>query len=101
MKKNPRISDFTVSDLIAKRKAKSPVFAAAFDEEMARYDLAQRLREARTSKKLTQEQLAKLAGTRQPNIARLESGRVLPHLDQLAKIARALGMRLELTLVEN
>ena len=100
-KKNPRISDYTLGQVIAEEKAKSPAFAAAFDEEMARLDLAQRLREARTRKKLTQEQLAKRAGTRQPNIARLESGRVLPHLDQLARIARALGLRLELTLVES
>lgn len=98
--KNPFISDNTLDDYIAAQKGKSPEFAASFDEETARLDLAQRLREARTRKKMTQEQLAKRAGIRQPGIARLESGRVLPHLDQLARIARALGLRLELHLVE-
>ena len=45
-------------------------------------------------------QLAALAGTKQPNIARLESGKVVPRLDFLEKVARALGGRLDIRLVE-
>lgn len=48
---------------------------------------------------LTQEQLAELVGTRQPGIARLESGASMPTLSFLRKVAAALGARLEVRLV--
>jgi hypothetical protein len=40
------------------------------------------------------------AGTKQPNIARLESGKVVPKLDFLEKVAHALGGRLDVRIVE-
>lgn len=44
---------------------------------------------------LTQDQLAELVGTRQPSIARLESGKVEPRLSFLRRVVEALGGRLE------
>ena len=44
--------------------------------------------------------VATLAGTKQPNIARLESGKVVPRLDFLEKVARALGGHLDVRIVE-
>lgn len=44
---------------------------------------------------LSQRQLAEMVGTRQPNIARLEAGDVLPTLGTLDRIADALGLKLE------
>jgi len=59
----------------------------------AKYDLAyevkQMLLEARALKGMTQGELAKRAGTQQSNIARAESGRWLPSLSFLARLARA------------
>jgi len=47
--------------------------------------------EARLRKGLTQEELAILVGTKQPGIARVESGSSLPSLGFLKKIAIAIG----------
>ncbi len=47
--------------------------------------------EARKSMKMTQEELAKRAGTRKSNISRLESGSYNPSLDFIIKIAKSLG----------
>lgn len=59
------------------------------------YDLAfevgQMITTARLIRGITQTTLAKLAGTKQPSIARIEDGRSLPSLRFLEKIAQALG----------
>jgi len=44
---------------------------------------------------LSQRRLAEIVGIRQPNIARLEAGDVLPTLGTLDRIADALGLTLE------
>lgn len=48
---------------------------------------------------LTQAQLANLVGTRQPSIARLESGEQKPSLSFLQRVAEALNARIEVRLV--
>jgi transcriptional regulator with XRE-family HTH domain len=48
---------------------------------------------------LTQAELAELVGTKQPSIARLESGAKEPTMGFLQKVAAALGYRLEVNLV--
>lgn len=50
--------------------------------------------EARLKSGLTQRQLADLVGTKQPSIARAESGSVLPGHNLLKKIALAIGATL-------
>src|SRR5260221_4366153 len=85
----------TIGEYIEDRKRRSPEFAEEFD----RLKLARQLRDARERAGLTQGELAARAGTKQPNIARLESGRVVPRLALLQKIARALGRRLDVRLV--
>ena len=48
---------------------------------------------------LTQEQLAERAGTKQPSIARLESGRMEPSLSFLRRVVEAMGGRLEVRIM--
>ncbi len=59
-------------------------------------DIACQVINARIKRGLTQEKLAKLIGTKQPAIARLEAGNVswLPSLEMLFKIANALDTKL-------
>ncbi|CZQ96701.1 Hypothetical protein Tpal_2041 [Trichococcus palustris] len=68
---------------------------ATFEDEynklQPRYELISQIIEARKSMKMTQEELAKRAGTRKSNISRLESGSYNPSLDFLIKIAKSLG----------
>ena len=52
------------------------------------------VREARRRSALTQQQLAELAGTTQSSIARLESGRTSPTLEQVQRLMRLAGFEL-------
>ncbi|MGI6250883.1 MAG: helix-turn-helix domain-containing protein [Anaerolineaceae bacterium] len=51
-------------------------------------------------KGLTQTELAKLAGTHQPAIARLEDGEDLPSLSFLRRVVEAMEGRLEVIISE-
>ena len=89
--KNPHVGK-TLRAYVAEQRAKSPAFATAFDQ----LELAQRLRDLREEHGLTQAELAKRAQTTQPVIARMESGRVVPRLDLLKKVAVAMGLALKI-----
>lgn len=57
--------------------------------------------QVRTEAGLSQAELAKLVGTSQPNIARLEDADYEGHsLSMLQKIAEALGKRIEIQMVD-
>ena len=64
-------------------------------KEYEKYDLAFEIGEtvidARVKGGVTQSELARLVGTKQPSIARLENGNTLPSLSFLERIARSLG----------
>ncbi|SFF14403.1 helix-turn-helix transcriptional regulator [Trichococcus pasteurii] len=66
-------------------------FQEEYDKLQPRYELISQIIETRKSMKMTQEELAKRAGTRKSNISRLESGSYNPSLDFLIKIAKGLG----------
>jgi len=70
----------------------NPEFVAAANELEPGYQIAR----LRIKRGLSQTQLAKLVGTRQPSIARLENGSSLPSLSFLERVARALDARIEL-----
>jgi ribosome-binding protein aMBF1 (putative translation factor) len=62
--------------------------------------VAKLIYEARTNAGLTQQQLADLVGTKQPDIARLEDADYRGHsLTMLNRIATALNQRLEISFV--
>ncbi len=52
------------------------------------------VREARRRAALTQRELANRAGTSQPGIARLESGRTSPSLEEVQRLMRLCGFEL-------
>ena len=55
-----------------------------------RYKIIAELIRMRIKNNLTQEQLAKKAGTQQSAVARIESGNVNPSIEQIDKLARAM-----------
>ncbi len=61
--------------------------------------IGERIREARTAKGLTQEQLAQVTGINQANISRLENGTANPSLRTLKRLAEGMGMELKLEFV--
>ncbi len=68
-------------------QVQDPEFVAALAEFEPAYQVAR----LRIMRGLTQEQLAELVGTRQPSIARLESGASTPTVSFLRWVAAALG----------
>lgn len=62
------------------------------------YALIEAVIAARIEKKMTQEELAELADTKQSNISRFESGNYNPSVEFLLKIAKALNKNLEIRL---
>ena len=60
--------------------------------------LGEVLKQAREEKNMTQKQLAEKIGTRQSNIARLESGNYNPSFQFLQRVAKALDKKLTFTL---
>lgn len=79
-----------------KEKLKDPEFAQAYEETNPGYQVAR----LRIRKGLTQTELAKLAGTHQPAIARLEDGEDLPSLSFLRRVVEAMEGRLEVIISE-
>lgn len=77
------------------REMKSPRFAAAFQKELSRIQLADQIAELREKRGWTQADLARKVGTTQSGIARLENPEYRSYsLKTLEKVARALGARL-------
>ena len=62
----------------------------SLEEDVARR-IGRRVRELREAKDLTTYELAQRSGIHRPNISRIESGRHMPNLDTLMRLAQALG----------
>jgi len=77
-----------------------PELRELIEEETINAQVARMIYEARTQASLTQQELARLVGTKQPVIARLEDADYDGHsLSMLQRIATALNQRLEVHLV--
>ncbi|MBE3588699.1 MAG: helix-turn-helix transcriptional regulator [Thermoanaerobacteraceae bacterium] len=76
---------------------RDPQFKKAWDELELEYRISGLLIKLRNEAGLTQAELAEKIGTTQSAIARMESGKVIPKLDSLARIAMACGKRLEIS----
>jgi DNA-binding XRE family transcriptional regulator len=88
------ISKTTLQDW-QEQQEQDPDFVAESLELEIGYQVAR----LRISQGLTQEELAERVSTRQPSIARLESGRSLPSLSFLKKIADALDAGIEVKII--
>ena len=77
---------------------KDPEIKAEYDALEPEYQLIRQIIEARTENNMTQKQLAEKVGTRQSNIARLESGNYNPSFQFLQKVAKALNKKLSFSL---
>lgn len=75
---------------------KVPAFKEAWDDFDLQYRIAGLLIRLRSEAGLSQAELAKRVGTTQSAIARIESGKVVPRLESLQRIARACGKTLEI-----
>lgn len=83
-------------DQVFKKSFQTKEFQHAYNEEMARFELANQIREIRMKQQLTQKTLAEKAKMPQSVIARIESGKNGISLDTLNRIASVFGKRVEL-----
>lgn len=89
MNKEIRTFDDYLSD-------ESRVTASEKEQILLEASLITRLVEAREACGITQRQLARLSGVKQPAIARLESMRVTPTIETILKVLHPLGYTLEI-----
>ncbi len=75
-----------------------PEVMKELENNSVEYQIVREIIKARHELNPTQEQLAKLAGTKQSNISRLESGEYNPTIEFLSKVAQAMGKTLEIRL---
>ena len=78
---------------------KDPAFRREWEETELEYQVARAVIKMRLDLGLTQEELARRVGVPQSVIARLESGRHLPSLRSLDRIAGKLGLQIKVDLV--
>jgi transcriptional regulator with XRE-family HTH domain len=74
-------------------------FRQLWNQREAAYRIARELVRLRKMQGLSQSEVARRAGLKQPAIARLESGAVRPTLDTIQRVAHALGREVEVKLV--
>ncbi|MEI7424979.1 MAG: helix-turn-helix transcriptional regulator [Candidatus Staskawiczbacteria bacterium] len=91
MNKNKKIENLVDFDDYLKKELKNPEFKRQYDEYGRQFEIAYQILQLRKKKKVSQAQLAKKIGTKQSNIARMESGQQNFSVDILGKIAEALG----------
>ena len=84
----------TTLNQVLKEKLRDPEFRQAYEELEPAYQVAR----LRIQRGLTQAQLAELVGTKQPSIARLESGQEAPRLSFLKRVVEAMGGTLTITI---
>jgi DNA-binding XRE family transcriptional regulator len=74
-----------------KEELKEEEFRLLWNERQAAYRVARELARLRRKQGLSQSEVARRAGLKQPAVARLESGAVRPTLDTIQRVAHALG----------
>ena len=77
----------------------NPAFVTAYKDLELQYAFAKQMIAARLEKGLTQEELARLAGTSQANISKLEHGAMNPSMALIQRIAKGLGVHVSIALV--
>lgn len=81
---------------VRERSEKNHEFAAHLRQARAEVQLAVAVAQLRERRGMTQRDLARATGIKQPQIARLEKGEQLPTLDTLGRLLSALGGRFEM-----
>ncbi|MBL7036601.1 helix-turn-helix transcriptional regulator [Candidatus Microgenomates bacterium] len=76
----------------------NPKTKKAYDDLETEFQISRQIINARLKNKMTQEDLAKKANTAQAVISRLEGMNAKPSISLLARVARALDTKIELSI---
>jgi len=96
-KKNQKAVDF--QDYLA-RQLKGPKFKKYYDEYGKQLEIAYQILQLRKQKRISQKELAKKIGTKQSNVARMETGQQNFTTETLQKIASAFDCDLKIEFVK-
>lgn len=91
---------FTSWEAIKAARPETPEQRRGYERAGRAIQVAREVYALRQRHGLSQRQLAKLVGTTQSAIARLEGGTISPSLPTLDRIAAALGVELQVTFTE-
>lgn len=75
---------------------KNPEFKKYYDEYGRQLEIAYQILQLRKKKKMSQAELAKKIGTKQSNVARMETGQQNFTIEMLQKIASVFGCELRI-----
>ncbi len=81
---------------VKEKLLKDPEVKAEYDDLEVFYKVKRQLINLRKEKGLSQEELAKIIGTKQSAISRLENEKYNPSVELLARIAKAFDKELEI-----
>lgn len=90
---------FVVADVkkeIEEERRRDPEFKKAWDESRAEYELIGEMISLRKQEKITQRELAKLTGSNQQAISKIERKEFHPTIKVFSKILDALGYELKI-----
>ncbi|MEH2285863.1 helix-turn-helix domain-containing protein [Nostoc sp.] len=76
-----------------------PEVKAEYDALESEFQCAKQVIALRKASGLNQRDFAKLVGIKQPQLARIESGKQVPKIETLAKLARGAGYDVEIRFV--
>lgn len=92
------INTLTKWEAYEKKMMEKPSFKKKVQELAYEYQLAKNIIELRRKRGISQEQLAKKVGTKQPVISRVETAATKPTFSLIQRVAKALDARLEVRL---
>jgi ribosome-binding protein aMBF1 (putative translation factor) len=96
-----KVSDLESSSRVLARQLEDPVFRTEWERTTVARAVATRVIEYRAEHGITQTELARRLGMKQPAVARLEAGEHNPSLDTLARLSSALGIDFHIRVTPN
>ena len=82
-----------------KEQLKDPELTAEYEALEPEFSIIQAMIDARKTAGLTQKQLAERTGIAQADISRLENGNANPSLKTLQRLAKGMGMRMQIQFI--
>ena len=99
-KKKKQLSEVIDFQEYLTREIKNPEFKKYYDKYSKQLEIAYQILQLRKQKRMSQTELAKKLGTKQSNIARMETGQQNFTTDMLQKIATALKKNLRIEFIK-
>lgn len=94
-------SDLRTAEEVRTDDLNDPEYRAEWERTRLAHEVAMRVISYRVEHKLSQTELARLLGMRQPHIARLEAGEHEPSLATLSRLARVLDMEFHIDITQS